>query len=198
LTGDITALLHRWRDGNRDAESELMGIVYPVMRELARARVRRMPSDFTLRATELVNEAYARLAGADVDWKSRSHFFAIAARAIRNVVVDYTREQAADKRGRDLPFIALDLAVNEASDDLVDLRVDWLLVHTALNELEIFDADIARVVELKFFSGLTTEEIADAAGISRATVVRDWRFARAWLADRLGGRESSPAEIASL
>lgn len=187
--GDITGLLHRWRDGNRDAESELMAIVYPVMRELARARVRRMPSDFTLRATELANEAYARLAGADVDWKNRAHFFAIAARAIRNIVVDYVREQSADKRGRDLPFIALDLALDEASEDLVDLRVDWLLVHTALGELEIFDADVARVVELKFFSGLTTEEIADAAGVSRATVVRDWRFARAWLADRLGASQ---------
>ena len=184
--GDITELLGRWRAGDREAESELMGFVYPVMRDLARARLRQMRSDFTLRATELANEAYARLAQNTVDWRDRSHFFAVAARAIRNIVVDYVRAQDADKRGGDLPFVPLELAAEVAGEDTIDLRVDWLSVHTALNELEALDAGISRVVELKFFSGLNTDEIAEANGISRATVVRDWRFARAWLADRLG------------
>jgi RNA polymerase sigma factor (TIGR02999 family) len=179
-------LLGRWRTGDRAAEAELMRYVYPVMRDIARMRVRRMPSDFTLRATELANEAYARLAQSAVDWRDRTHFFAVAARAIRNIVVDYVRAQEAEKRGGDLPFVPLELAAEVAGDDAIDLRVDWLSVHNALDELEELDAGISRVVELKFFSGLNTDEIAQAAGISRATVVRDWRFARAWLADRLG------------
>ena len=186
MKDDITGLLGRWRSGDRNAEADLMRIVYPVMRDLARARVRRMPSDFTLRATELANEAYTRLAVSDVDWRDRAHFFAVAARAIRNIVVDHVRAQDAEKRGGDLPFVSLDLADDVAGDGAIDLRVDWLSVHTALNELEALDGGVSRVVELKFFSGLNTDEIAAAAGISRATVVRDWRFARAWLANHLG------------
>ena len=189
-SGEITALLGRWRAGDRAAEAELMQLVYPVMRDLARLRVRRMPSDFTLRATELANEAYTRLAQSDVDWRDRAHFFAVAARAIRNTVVDYVRAQTADKRGGDLPFVPLELAAEVAGEDTIDLRVDWLSVHTALDELESFDAEISRVVELKFFSGLNTDEIAEATGVSRATVVRDWRFARAWLADRLSATQN--------
>jgi RNA polymerase sigma factor (TIGR02999 family) len=184
--GDITALLGRWREGDRDAEAQLLQMVYPVMRDIARMRVRRMPADFTLRATELANEAYMRLAASNVDWQDRTHFFAVAARAIRNVVVDYVRAQDAEKRGRDLPFVSLDLADDFSGADAIDLRVDWLSVHAALDELEALDSGISRIVELKFFSGLNTDEIATAAGISRSTVVRDWRFARAWLADRLG------------
>jgi len=184
--GDITTLLGHWRSGDRSAEAQLMKLVYPVMRDLARMRVRRMPSDFTLRATELANEAYSRLAQSDVDWRNRTHFFAVAARAIRNIVVDYVRAQDAEKRGGNSPFVTLDAAADVAGDDAIDLRVDWLAVHNALDELEMLDAGISRVVELKFFSGLNTDEIAEAVGISRSTVVRDWRFARAWLADRLG------------
>jgi len=183
---NITELLNEWRQGNRSAQADLMRIVYPALRDLARARVGRMSQDFTLRATELVNEAYARLAGSHIDWQDRAHFFAVASRAIRNIVIDYIRAQGAEKRGRDLPFVPLELAAETAGDDFVDLRVDWLNVHAALNELESFDASVAHVVELKFFSGLTTDEIAEVTGVSRATVVRDWRFARAWLARRLG------------
>jgi len=192
MKDDITALLGRWRSGDRNAEADLMRVVYPIMRDLARARLRRMPSDFTLRATELANEAYTRLAASDVDWKDRAHFFAVAARAIRNVVVDHVRAQDAKKRGGDFPFVSLDLADDVAGEDVIDLRVDWLSVHTALTELEALDGGVSRVVELKFFSGLNTDEIAAAAGISRATVVRDWRFARAWLAERLGVPRTVP------
>lgn len=183
---DITGLLHAWRGGSNDAAETLMRAVYPVLRDLARARSAQLPAAFTLRATDLVNEAYLRLSGAPIDWKDRSHFFAVAARAIRNTVIDYVRAQNAEKRGGDLPFVPLDLAGDVAGDDLIDLRIDWLAVHAALNELEALDTRAARVVELKFFSGLTTEEIADATGSSRSNVVRDWRFARIWLADRLG------------
>ncbi len=163
-----------------------MRAVYPVLRDIARARLRRTPNEFTLQATELVNEAYARLVHSKhTDWKDRVHFFAVAARAIRNVVVDYLRARNAEKRGGDLPFVTLDSILDEAADSTIDLRVDWITVHTALNELEIRDAKGARLVELKFFSGLTTEEIAEAMHISRASVVREWRFARAWLVNRL-------------
>ncbi len=183
---DITALLTRWRAGSHEAESALMLAVYPALRDIARARLRKTPGDFTLRATELVNEAYSRLAGATVDWQNRSHFFAVAARAIRNILVDHQREQGAEKRGGDLPFVPLDLVTEEEAEGHVDLRVDWLAVHDALSELESVDAQSARIVELKFFSGLSVDEIAEAVAVSRATVVRDWRFARAWLAERLG------------
>jgi RNA polymerase sigma factor (TIGR02999 family) len=183
---DITGLLHAWRGGSSSAEQDLMRAVYPVLRELARARSARLPSDFTLRPTDLVNEAYLRLAGYPVEWKDRAHFFAVSARVIRNIVVDYVRARGAEKRGGDLPFIALDLAHDVVGEDGIDLRVDWLGVHTALDELEALHARVARVVELKFFSGLTNEEIAEATGSSRSNVVRDWRFARSWLAVRLG------------
>jgi RNA polymerase sigma factor (TIGR02999 family) len=105
---------------------------------------------------------------------------------MRNVLVDYAREQSAEKRGRDVPFVPLELADGETADHVLDLRVDWLAVHAALDALEAFNAHSARIVELKFFSGLTLEEIADTVEVSRATVIRDWRFARAWLGERLG------------
>src|SRR5579859_2046895 len=163
-----------------------MRAVYPVLRDLARARAARMPADFTLRATDLINEAYLRLAGYDVEWKDRVHFFSASARMIRNIVVDHVRARNAEKRGGDLPFVALDLAHDVVAEDGIDLRIDWLGVHAALIELEQLHGRVARVVELKFFSGLTNEEIAETTGSSRSNVVRDWRFARSWLAVRLG------------
>ncbi len=188
---DITALLARWREGDRDAENALMTAVYPLLRELAQMRLRRSGGDPTLSATELVNEAYARLARGDgVDYQNRAHFFAVAARAIRNLVVDYLRARGSEKRGGGLPFVELDRAENHAADELIDLRTDWIAVHEALNRLEEVDRDCARLVELKFFSGLTTEEIALASGVSRATVVRHWRFAKAWLLDQLAPRDA--------
>jgi RNA polymerase sigma factor (TIGR02999 family) len=187
---DITALLARWREGDRDAENALMTAVYPLLRELAQLRLRRSGGDPTLSATELVNEAYARLARGDgVDYQNRAHFFAVAARAIRNFVVDYLRARGSEKRGGGLPFVELDRADGLQTEELIDLRTDWIAVHDALNRLEEIDRDCARMVELKFFSGLTTEEIALASGVSRATVVRNWRFAKAWLLDQLAPRE---------
>jgi RNA polymerase sigma factor (TIGR02999 family) len=185
---DITALLARWREGDRSAESALMNAVYPVLRSLARARLRRT-SELTFSATEIANEAYARLARGDgIAYQDRGHFFAVAARAMRNFIVDHLRARGSDKRGGDLPLVSLDHADTDAGaapHDLIDLRVDWLAVHEALLRLEGVDADCAQVVELKFFSGLTTEEIAAARGVSRSTVVRHWRFAKAWLTAEL-------------
>lgn len=182
----ITALLAQWRAGDRSVEPELMRLVYPQLRQIAQARLARSPSDFTLSATELANEAYARLVeGSAMAWNDRGHFFAVAARATRDFVVDHLRSRATYKRGGDLPFVSLsDVGEHDMPTDEIDLRSDWLSVHDALNDLEGIDAACAQVVELKFFSGLTTDEIADVVGISRAGVVRQWRFARAWLFDR--------------
>ncbi|HVH35607.1 MAG TPA: ECF-type sigma factor [Tahibacter sp.] len=185
IAPDITALLGRWRDGDQEAGNALFDAIYPLLREIARKQLHGQ-QDLTLDPTDLVHETYARLCrNASIDFQDRGHFFAVAARAARHFVVDYVRSRDADKRGNGLPFVDLENVADEVSDNRIDLGVDWLAVHAALNELERKDSHSARVVELKFFSGLTTEEIADAVGVSRASVVREWRFARAWLAGRL-------------
>ncbi len=183
---NITALLERWKSGDRSVESELLNQVYPTLLELARAQVRRNAGVLTLQSTELAHEAYARLHGQQsVDWQNRDHFYAIAATVIRRVVVDYLRQRSAGKRGGGLPFIALD-ELTEGETPTIDESVDWIAVDQALVELAEVDAECARVVELKFFSGLTTDRIAEVCGSSVATVGRQWRFSRAWLGERLG------------
>ncbi|WP_386066747.1 ECF-type sigma factor [Tahibacter sp. UC22_41] len=181
---DITALLARWRNGDRDAEAALFREVYPALRDIARARLR--GSNLTLSATELAHETYARLSrSTPIDYRDRGHFFSIAARATRHFVIDYLRTRDNQKRGGRKFFVELDEQTDSAVYDDINLDVDWIAVNDALNALESVDIDSARVVELKFFSGLTTDEIAETLGLSRATVVRNWRFAKAWLADRL-------------
>jgi RNA polymerase sigma factor (TIGR02999 family) len=185
----ITELLQRWRMGERAVEAELLGAVYPIMRDIARSQVARNGGALTLQATELANEAYTRLQEQQpVDWRNRDHFFAIAAIVTRRVVVDYLRQRGREKRGGRLPFVALqDLVENEMPS--IDDSIDWIAVDQALTDLEVLDRDCARVVELKFFSGLTNEKIAEVCGSSLATVGRQWRFARAWLGQRLGAGE---------
>ncbi len=183
-THEITTLLARWRDGDRSAESALLNRVYPALRDIARSRLRGMT--LTLSATDLAHEAYARLyRSAKIDYRDRGHFFAVAARATRHFVIDHLRARRSEKRGNGLPFAALDQIEEDVAHDDIDLGVDWIAVHEALTALEGIDDESARIVELKFFSGLTTDEIANAVGVSRATVVRSWRFSKAWLADRL-------------
>ena len=183
---NITALLDAWRHGDGAARNQLMGQIYPLMREMARARIQRSPRDLTLDATDLANEAYTGLVGiAGHNWQNRAHFFAVSARAIRNIVIDHLRARSSEKRGGHLPFISVEELDADAQPGAIDLEVDWLAVHAVLDELEGFDKPSAEVVELKFFSGLTTDEIAEAIGSSRATVVRQWRFARAWMCEKL-------------
>jgi RNA polymerase sigma factor (TIGR02999 family) len=182
----ITDLLARWKAGDRSVENDLLNQVYPMLRDLARAQVRRNSGLLTLQATELANEAYTRLHEQQaVDWQNRDHFFAIAATVIRRVVVDYLRLRGAEKRGGGLPFMSLE-ELTEEQTPAVDESVDWIAVDQALSELALVDAESARIVEMKFFSGLTTERIAEVLGSSSATVGRQWRFARAWLGQRLG------------
>jgi len=182
---EITALLQCWRAGDRAAESALLDAVYPLLRDLARAQVKRQGGVFTLQATELANEAYIRLEEQKaVDWQSRDHFFAIAATMIRRIIVDHQRARGAEKRGGKLPFVRLsDLHENQAPP--IDDSVDWIGLDQALAALHRRDAECARIVELKFFSGLTNDRIAEVCGSSIATVGRQWRFARAWLARQL-------------
>lgn len=183
---DITVLLARWRNGDAGAAEALFNAVHPAMRALAQARLQRS-AELTLSATEIANEAYLRLArGSTIDFRDRGHFLAVSARAMRNIVVDHCRARGRDKRGGRLPFARLDeINADDGSHELIDLRVDWLAVHEALEQYERIDTDGAQVVEMKVFSGMTTEEIATARGTSTATVVRNWRFAKAWLAERL-------------
>lgn len=181
----ITDLLDRWRAGDRSVEDELMATVYPVLREIAAAHVRRSSGVMTLQATELANEAYARLARQNqAQWASREHFYAIAARVIRRVVVDYARQRSTEKRGGALPLIPL-ASLTEDQTPAAEAELDWMSIDQALEALERRDAACARVVELKFFSGLGSEQIAEVLGSSVATVGRQWRFARAFLRRRL-------------
>jgi RNA polymerase sigma factor (TIGR02999 family) len=190
--GAITDLLDRWKGGDRSVEAELITLVYPMLREIAAAQVRRNSNVLTLQATELANEAYSRLAKLHaIDWDSRDHFFAIAATIIRRVVIDYLRQRGSSKRGGRLPLVALD-DVREDQMPTFDDSVDWIGLDEAMSELARVDHYCAQVVELKFFSGLTNEKIAEVCGSSVPTVVRQWRFARAWLGRRMGA-DASPA-----
>jgi RNA polymerase sigma factor (TIGR02999 family) len=183
---DITELLGRWKAGDRAVESDLVSAVYPVLRAIAQAQVNRNSGLLTLQATEIANVAYTKLIRQrGVEWQNRDHFYAIAATVIRRVVVDYLRLRGRTKRGGGLPFMTLDDMPEEGAATIDD-SVDWLAVDAALTDLARVDADCAKIVELKFFSGLTTEKIAEVERSSVATVGRQWRFARAWLGRRLG------------
>lgn len=182
-SGEVSQLLHQWATGDRTALDSLMPLVYDELRRLAGGYLRHERSNHTLQATDLVHEAFFRLAGLDqVAWQNRVHFFAIAARAMRRILVDHARSLAAARRiGREslLPVeLAADLAVSDA-EDLLDL-------HLAIERLAEMSERQARIVELRFFAGLTVAETAEVLDLSVPTVIRDWRFARAWLRRELG------------
>lgn len=181
----ITALLGQWRGGDGAAANALAQHLYPVLRGLVGAQLRRAPAGLTLSATELANEAYIRLdLQRGVDWQNRDHFFAIVATVVRRVVVDYLRERSAHKRG--CGKVMLDIHDLPGRDEpATGDRLDWLALDQALERLQALDPACARVVELKLFAGLTTERIAGICGSSTATVGRQWRFARTWLAEQL-------------
>lgn len=190
--GAITDLLTRWKQGDKSVETELVELVYPLLREVAAAQVRRNFGVLTLQATELANEAYSKLVKLHgLDWQNRDHFFAVAATVIRRVVIDYLRQRGSAKRGGGLPLLAID-EVHQEQLAVFDESADWIGLDEAMTELASVDRSCAKVVELKFFSGLTNDKIADVCGISVPTVVRQWRFARAWLGKRMGA-DASPA-----
>jgi len=174
----ITLMLDRAKEGDAAALDELMPVVYQELRRLAGHILRSERPDHTLQATALVNEAYLRLVGAEsVNWHNRAHFFGAAARAIRRILIDHARSKARLKRGGDQARAPLDemLIVSPERDERL------LELNDALTRLAEAAPQKARVVELRFFGGLTEEEAAEVLGVSTRTVTRDWRFARAWL-----------------
>jgi RNA polymerase sigma-70 factor (ECF subfamily) len=174
----VTQLLQQWSQGDNAALVELTPLVYEELRRLAHHYMQGQRPDHTLQTTALVNEAYLRLADqTDPNWQSRAHFFAVAARAMRQILVSYARSNRAQKRGGSAAKIGLDEAAilsPEQSKEIVDL-------HEALERLATLDARKAQVVELKFFGGLNYDEIAEVLKIARMTVRRDWEFAKLWL-----------------
>jgi RNA polymerase sigma-70 factor, ECF subfamily len=173
---EITSLLARWSDGQPGAEAELMRLVLPEMRKLAHRYLRRERSDHTLQPTALVNEAYLQLVDVRaVRWQDRSHFFALAARIMRNILVDHARRRLRAKRNQDNAFVTL-------ADDIPIAGANQLVeLSDSLDELAQFDERKAKVIELRFFGGLSVEETAKALEVSPNTVIRDWSLARAWL-----------------
>lgn len=181
--GDITVLLHRVSAGDRDAETALIHHVYRDLRRLAAHYLRRERSDHTLQPTALVNEAYLRMVGtAQIQWQDRSHFFRVAATVMRRILVDEARSRRADKRGGDRIHIPFD-EVHAGGEKFTDLVID---VDRALTNLALIDERQAQVVEMRFFGGLSEEEIACCLATSTRTVKREWAMARAWLKGELG------------
>ena len=174
----VTQLLQQWGHGDHAALAELTPLVYEELRRLAHHYMEGQRPNHTLQTTALVNEAYLRLADqTNPSWQNRAHFFAVAARAMRQIVVDYARSQRSQKRGGGALKVELDEAaiVSPAeSQEIVDL-------HEALERLATLDSRKAQVVELKYFGGLNYDEMAEVLKISRVTVRRDWEFARLWL-----------------
>lgn len=181
----ITQLLERCRAGDRQAVEELLPLVYDHLRQLAHTYLSRERSDHTLQPTALVNEVYLRLLGGQPaqqpEWKSRAHFFVIAARQMRNVLVDYERARQSDKRGGQQQQIELE----DVTLVTPPLDVNLLALEEALHRLEQIHPRPAAIVELRFFGGLTEAEAAEALEISVSTLRRDWEFARMWLYDKL-------------
>ena len=173
----VTRLLHAWRLGDEAAIGELTPLVHAELRRMARQYVRRERRDISLPATGLVNECYVRLVDArNVDWQNRAHFLALASRIMRHILVDVARARHYGKRGGGIEHIAVheQLKAPEPGRDLVALD-------DALRALAVVDERKARVVELRFFGGLSNDETAAALDISTKTVIRDWQFAKVWL-----------------
>ena len=184
-TGDkLTRLLNEWSSGNADALPRLLEIVYPELRRIAASRLRSERSDHTLQPTGLVHEAYMRLAHQPgKEWQNRTHFYAVAARVVRGVLVDHARARRRVKRGSG----AIAVELSDANASVPAPMVDLLDLDAALVELESIDAERARIVELRHFAGLSIDETADALGISPSTVKRGWLAAKTWIRHRLDG-----------
>ena len=182
---DVTGLLLSWRQGDAAALDRLVPLVYDELRRVARRHLRREQPGHALQATALVHEVYLRLVDVDrLTLKNRTHFFAVAAKLMRQILVDHARRQHADKRGGGATMVSLD----DVSPAAQPPSVDVLALDQALEALSAIDARQCRVVELRFFAGLNIDEAAEALGISPATVEREWALAKAWLYRRLSSR----------
>ena len=181
----MTRLLRAWQAGDPEAEDDLWPLVYGELRTLAASAIGRRGSGLTLETTELVNEACVRLLGeADLSWPDRAHFFAFAAQVMRNVLVDHARRRRAGKRRGEIVDEPIDRIAEPGSDRAADV----VAIDEALSRLEEIRPRLARLVELRFFGGLSIDEAAAVLEISRATAIRDWQTAKAWLYGELKGR----------
>lgn len=186
MTADLTKLLQRWQDGDESARAAAMEEVYPLLRALAHRQLNHGAS-LTLQPTELAHEAYLKLLDQRrIEWQSRGHFYAIAARVVRRVVIDYLRERQAQKRGGGEERLSLE-AMDESDHPQAEAGIDWLRLDRVLEELEGFNAEGARLVEQRYFVGMSVPEIAQSWGVSESTIARQWRSVRAWLELRLAG-----------
>lgn len=186
--GRLTHLLQAWQHGDDVAANELVPLVYAELRRIAASRLRGERAGHTLQPTVLVHEAWMRLADQRAGWQNRSHFFAIAAQAMRRIVVDRARRRTAAKRGGHAEQVPLDEVAHALASPLPDDRL--LLLDAALDRLATLDARQARVVELRYFAGLSVVDTAEALDVSTATVKREWAAARAWLFDAVRRSDS--------
>lgn len=177
--GEITELLIAWSDGRPAALDRLIPAVYEDLHRIASRYWQREPAGHSLQPMALVSEAYLRLIDQRrVQWRNRAHFFGVAAEMMRRILVDHARRRRAERRGGDRERVTLtasNLAASEPNP------IDVLALHQALERLAVFDPQQARIVELRYFAGLTIEEVAEVVGVSEATVTRDWTIAKAWL-----------------
>lgn len=187
---DVTSLLKKLADGNDQAAGELIPIVYEELHRLAVSHLRRERRDHTLQPTALVHEAYIKLvAQRNADWQSRNHFFAVASKLMRRILVDYARRHLREKRGGGQAKVSLD----EAPIVSPDRPNRMLAIDESLSRLEKLDARQARIVELRYFGGLTIEEAAQVLGVSPTTVRREWTSAKAWLYGELNRHDGNHA-----
>jgi len=180
--GPVSKLLHAWAGGDQRARDELVPLVYHELRKRASGYLRHERPDHTLQATALVHEVFLRLAGHDrVAWQNRGHFYAVAAQTMRRILVDHAREHRAAKR----PGAAIRVDLDDQIPAPDPPGFDILMLDEALSELSAMDARQGRIVELRYFGGLSEQEVADTLSVSRATVTREWKRARAWLFHRM-------------
>ena len=179
-SGQITELLLSWSDGDSAAREKLVPLVYDELRRIARQCLAGQRQDHTLQSTALVHEAFMRLVDQQrVEWRNRAHFFGIAAQMIRRILVDHARAQSTEKRGSGAVKVEVDVAFAGALDSRLD--VDLLTLNDALDRLSHLDSRQGRIVELRFFAGLSVDETAEVINVSPTTVKREWNTARAWL-----------------
>jgi RNA polymerase sigma factor (TIGR02999 family) len=184
VSSEVTRLLIQWSEGNESALDALTPLVYNELRQRARNYLRHERPDHTLQPTALLHEAYMRLAGEHLPaWQNRSHFFAIASRAMRQILVDHARRRSAGKRGSGV----MEVTLNEALIPSQTENSDLLALDEALSKLAAFDARKCRIVEMRYFGGCTVEETAEALGVSTITVIRETRVAEAWLRRAMRG-----------
>lgn len=181
-TNGVTGILLRLSDGDRDAVNDLLPLVYEELRRLAGSYLRQERSDHTLQPTALVNEAYLKMVGINqISWQNKAHFVAVAANQMRRILVDHARRRNAFKRGGEFHILTLNDEIDKAADETTEL----IELDDALTELARMDALKAQIVEMRYFGGLTMDEVAEVLGVSVITVKRHWKMTKAWLYGRL-------------